>query len=121
MLEIKFIIIPRFLAGMLHMAVMLFTLQMCILSVIANPLSPMTPICALVLIGVYLASKMTQGYLGVFMIRRRVWLWGRSRFSTWPELKKWFHEKSPQDIEMILMAEEVANNKHRALVDNLNK
>jgi len=119
LLEIKFIIIPRFLAAVLHLMIMLFTLQICIVSVLKNPLSPMTPICALVLVGVYVASKMTQGYIGVFLIRRRVWLWGRHRFSTWPELRKWFHEKSPQEVEMILMAEEVANNKHRALMENL--
>lgn len=119
--EKRFIIVPRLLAALLHIVTMAGAIC---LAFEANHsgwtlLSLLTSM--LILGFIWVLSKLNQGFLGQKMVRYRIWLWGKDKFSTWEGLHKWFLSKSPQDIESILLMETVKDiDKKLALQNHLN-
>ncbi len=115
MMELRFIVIPRFLAYLLHICIMALVIEYSILAIVRNPEVSTSLASAFFVVVAWVASKYAQGYFGQRMIHHRLWHWGRQHFKTWDEFKAWFHTKSPQDIELMLIAESAKDNPQQIL------
>lgn len=58
------------------------------------------------LIFTFVLSIISSFYVGAsarsWMVRERMWHWGKKRFESWEELWEWFEETPPEDIELCL-------------------